>query len=354
MKRLALSLCAMLLAATSVAAQTCPGGNFFKNDTLPDVPGGALPVAIIQGLCEGEAVAQVFDLSGFGPQKINKVSVGFGHIFGTPGLSAVINLEVYDGISWNGNVPTLGPKVFDLENDAQTSMQVSTHGINELDTSIYNIIVGNGASPHYVVCFRMSFQTTGSCAGGHPANFFTDATGQSSCTTIDKTSLMDIQGSGWIDAKYATVLGFPLCPQFFNGNWVIRACTENNGGDGQFIDVGNNLTGFFAPSLLADGSLAANGTFTVTFAGMPVNDLGFMFFDLTSLFVPFKGGVMVPGTAFLISFPTPVFAFDTVEFSSIMPPGVPPNTDIFVQGWFLDAGGPKGASASQGWQMITP
>ena len=353
MSRLLPSLLVLLLAAAPALAQSCPGENFFKNDILPDNPTGSFAVAVIQGLCEGEAAAQVFALNGAGLQQVNKVSVGFGHIAGAQGATALFNVEIYDGITWAGNTPTLGPKVFDLENDLATSMQVTTHGINEIDLSQFGVEVGNGTT-HFVVAFRSSFNPNGSCAAGHPANFFTDATGTGSCTTIAHTSLMDIQGQGWTDAKFATVLGFPLCPTFFNGNFVIRACTIDIGGTGDFIDVGNNLTGFFAPSLAGSGSLAANGLFTLTFAGMPLSTTGYLFFDISALFLPFKGGVLVPGTTFLANFPTPPFAFGTVDIPAIMPPGIPSATSIWAQGWFPDAGGPKGASASNGLQMVTP
>lgn len=355
MTRLFAALLALCLAAAPLLAQSCPGNNFWKNDTLPNNPSSVTAVSVIQGMCEGEAAAQVFALGGAGAQKINKVSVGFGHISGGAGAQALLNVEIYDGISWSAGIPTLGTKVFDLNADLASDMQVATHGINEIDLSAQNIIVGSG-STHYVVAFRMLFNPNGSCAGGHPANFFTDfGGGGGGCTTVPQTSLIDLQGSGWRDAKTATVSGFPLCPLFFNGNWVIRACTSNSvGGTGQFVNVGNGLTGFFAPSLAGTGSLAANGQFTVTFAGMPLSTFGYMFFDLTSLFAPFKGGVLVPGTTFLVVFPTPAFAFQTVAFPALMPPGLPSNTSIWVQGWFPDAGGPVGASATNGLQMITP
>lgn len=352
-------LAAAALLSASSAAQTCddPTDTFWKNDTLDQVPAAAAPVSIIQGLCAGEALAQVFYLPGGTPkQKLNKVSVGFGHITGAGGFNATANIEIYDGISWAGGLPTLGPKVFDLNDATAGDAQVFSHGLNEVDLSAFNVEVGDGTNA-FVVAWRSNINPNGNCTTGYPANYFTDYAGGPGCQTIPQTSLIDIAGQGWRDASTATVLGFPLCGgllNFFNGNWVIRACSEDVGGVGQIVDVGNNLTGFFAPQLTGTGSLAANGSFTLSFTGMPISTTGFFFFDLISLFAPFKGGVLVPGVGFLINFPTPAQVFATVDFPAGMPPGVPSGTSIWAQGWFPDGGGPAGASASNGLQLITP
>ena len=354
MTRFATTLAALLLAALPSAAQLCPGQNFWHEDDLPANPGGALAISIIQGVCEGEAVAQVFNLNGAGTQKIEKVSVGFGHTLGASGFNAVVNVEIYDGITWAGNTPILGPKVFDLGADQATSMQVISTGINEIDLSPFNIEVGNGAGDAFVVAFRMDINPNGTCAGGFSANFFTDFSGGVGCQTTPKTSLLDVSGQGWGDIATSTVSGFPLCPLFINGNWAIRACTTTTGGTGSFIDVGNSLTGIFAPSLTGTGSLAGGGAFTLTFAGMPPLSTGYTFVDGVAINAPFKGGVLVPGTTILIVFPTPSTAFGTVDFPGVMPAGLPSGVSIWVQGWVLDAGGPAGASASNGLQLVTP
>lgn len=346
----------LALLAPITTAQLCddPTDTFWKNDILPQVPGGAMAVSIIPGLCEGEAAAQVFYLPpGSTTQKINKVSVGFGDQFGQGGFNAVVNVEIYDGITWNGTLPTLGTKVFDLADDTSSSLQIFSHGINEFDLSNLDVVVGNGTDA-FVIAFRMDINPNGNCTNGYSANFFTDNGGGGGCNTVPQTSLIDIQGQGWRDVSNATVLGFPLCPIFFNGNWVIRACTEDVGGTGQFVDEGNSLSGFFAPSMTGEGSLLGGGTFSVTMVGQPISRTGYFFFDFVGLFAPFKGGVLVPGTSFLIVFPTPPAVFHTTTFPAVMPPGLPSGTSIYCQSWYIDAGGPFGASATNGLQMITP
>lgn len=52
-------LCFLALAwlASAAPAQLCGNGEtFFKNDKLPQVPGGPAQISVIPGLCEGEAM----------------------------------------------------------------------------------------------------------------------------------------------------------------------------------------------------------------------------------------------------------------------------------------------------------
>ncbi|MFG0316159.1 MAG: hypothetical protein ACF8XB_02705 [Planctomycetota bacterium JB042] len=227
------SLAFALIAATTATAQVCSSAtdSFWKNDTLPNVPGSPVGVSIIQGLCENEAAGAVFSLgTGQGPQKLTKAAVGFGHASGSGGFNAVVNLEIYDGVAWNGSVPVLGPKVFDFAVDLAANIQVSSHAINEVDLTPYDIVVGNDPSKSFVIAWRMLINPNGACATGFPANFFTDNGSVGfPCDTVPQKSLIDITGQGWRDAAFATVSGVPLCPFFFDGNWVIRACTTDAG-----------------------------------------------------------------------------------------------------------------------------
>jgi len=299
----------------------------------------------------GEAAAQVFPVSSL--QKINKVAVGFAAPLGGSGAVATANVEIYDGITWNSGIPTLGTKVFDLNVDQSSDMQLTSTTINELDLSTLNINVGNGTS-HFVVAIRMTFNPNGNCAGGYTSNLFTD-NGTGGCSTTPMTSLIDLSGQGWRDASTATVSGFPLCPLFYNGNWVIRACTSDvSGGTGQFVDLGFNKTGTFAPMLSGSGSLAGGEIFTLTFSGQPPSTTAFLWFDLVAVFAPFKGGTLVPGTAVLVNFPTPAQVFMDTDIPLSLPMGIPSATSLYWQAWYQDAGGIFGTSATNGLETITP
>ncbi len=218
----------LYLLSASASAQTCPGAadQFWKNDNLPQNPSGATAVAVVPGLCPGEASGSVFNLTtGQAPQHVKQVSVGFGAQGGVGGKTAQVNIEIYDGVTWNGTKPVLGPKVFDYNVANGSNVTVQSHGINVFDISSNNVLVGQGTTA-FAVVFRMVSNTNGSCAAGYTANFFTDATSTFSCSAKPKANLMFILGQGFVDPSNATVSGFPLCPLFYNGNFAIRACTE--------------------------------------------------------------------------------------------------------------------------------
>lgn len=333
-------------------AQNCgsPTANFWKTDTLPQVPSGAEQVSIIQGLCEGEAAGMAFYLSPGEPaQELTKVAIGFGAPFGAPGFTATANVEIYDGITWNGNIPTLGPKVFDLNDDFGTDLQLTSTGINEFDMSSTNTVVGGSGA--FVVAFRMNINLNGSCAGGYNASFITDGAG-GACSTVPMTSLIDIQGVGWRDARTATVGGFPLCPLFYNGNWIIRACTEDTAmGTPPFEDLGCDLSGTFAPALGGSGDPSPGGSFSLDFTGMPPSTTGTLFVGVAELKAPFKGGFLVPAPLLSIGIPT---IFGSLSLPATMPPSVPSGTGLWLQAWFPDAGAPKNVSGTNGLKINVP
>lgn len=272
--RSAVSVAAIVLssfvALPVASAQVCPNATdtFWQNDTLPQVPTGSLPTAVIRGLCEGEAGAQVFTIpSNMGPQKINKVAAGFGHVLGSPGFNATANIEIYDGLTWNGSIPVLGAKVFDFNADAASSVQLLSHAINEVDLSAFNIVVGNTPSKRFVIAFRININPNGSCAAGYSANLLTDYNGGGGCTTTPQTSLIDISGLGWRDGAVAQIGGIFLCPLFFNGNWLIRTCTEDSGAQ---------------PTCQIDLGLGGPGDLNLEICGDPLSSGNFADFRVTN------------------------------------------------------------------------
>jgi len=239
------TVAAVLLLGLSaqLQAQGCINGTdtFWKRDTLPVVPSGPTAVSVIQGMCEGESAGIVFEMpASMGAQRITQVVAPWGAQFGTNGFSALLDVEVYDGVSFSGAVVNMGTLVFSLSTTASSNMQVSSHGLNALDTSTYNIVVGiappNG-SPlvrRFAICFRCDFNAhpSGSCAAGWPANFFTDnaTAGGLSCNNVitpQRTSVMEIAGQGWRDAALAAVQGVQLCPIYYKGIWCIRCCSTD-------------------------------------------------------------------------------------------------------------------------------
>ncbi len=343
------------LLSPIVSGQTCadPAHTFWKNDTLPQSPGGAFPVAVIQGLCEGEAIAQVFDKTALGDQKVERVAVGFGHVLGGPGFSATCNIEIYDGVTFNGaGLPTLGPKVFDLNADTASSMELQSTAINLFDLSGLNVVV---TADKFVVAFRMNLNFNGTCGGGHPANFITDYSGGAGCTTTPQTSLIDTDADPWQDVRIATVLGvINLCPNFINGNWIIRACTSNvGGGSGTFNDLGFALPGNFSPTLAMSGSLLPSpAQYTFDLDNMEPNNALILFAGFTRIDAPLYGGTLVPATDLIVIFSTGLFG--EISITNSMPSGIPSGFKMYLHGWAVDAGGPFGHSATNALEMIFP
>ncbi|HKX46773.1 MAG TPA: hypothetical protein VJP77_08725, partial [Planctomycetota bacterium] len=318
-------LAAALAPLAPAAAQSCPGQNFFQNDSLPAQPAGSFTISVIPGLCEGEAAGAVFDLAPGSPlQVLQKVSVGFGSGGGAQGATAAVNVEVYDGVTFAGAVASLGPKVFDLAQATGANVQVTSTGINEFDLSPYGVAVGNSPSNRFVVAFRMEVNPNGSCAAGFTSNFFTDNDqpgffGCDPAITPQQTNLIDIQGQGWRDAALATVSGFPLCPLFYSGNWVIRACATNGGPanplqvlvagspapPGGFVNLTFQAPGYAGVPYIAAASLGTSPGIVVSSGNPPVqghvplnpDGLFQACFSLPSVFVNFAGLVGPQGTA---------------------------------------------------------
>lgn len=323
---LALLALPLVLPIATTSAQSCGAGSLFKNDSLPDVPSGQFSFSVIPGLCEGEAAGSVFDLpAGSDPQKLTSVSFGFGSNGGVSGNIALVDIEIFDGVSFAGQSATLGPKVFDFEDDVGGNIQATSTAINVIDLSQFDIVVGGGAQPSsFVVAVRMLFNPNGSCASGFTSNFFTDNSqpGLFGCdpniTPVGK-NLIDVQGAGWVDPALYTQGGIPLCPLFYSGNWVIRACGEgaaplnplqvgvsgSPAPPGGFINLTFTAPGYNGVPYLAAASLgSAPGTPVVSgnppvVGNVPLNTDALFFLSLNApgTFFNFTGLIGPAGTS---------------------------------------------------------
>jgi hypothetical protein len=229
------SIVLVLVFALPVFAQVCSTSQqtLLKNDNLPDVPSGPTAVSVIPGLCEGEACAAVFDFTSIGPSiKVNLASVGYINAGNANGIQASADLELFDGVTFsgpNGSIANLGPSLFRWSVATGSSIGLVSSGINlSPDLSTYNIVAASGK---LVCAWWMDLNPLGgSCSAGYTTNFATDNSNfQLSCNpavTPPQKNLIYIQGQGWRDASKAVVSGFPLCPIFYSGNWILRTCVE--------------------------------------------------------------------------------------------------------------------------------
>ena len=237
---LAVALALSLVPAAR--AQNCSGGQtLFKNDVLPAIP-GTQTVAVIAGLCEGEAAGCVFNVGAPG-STVNVKSAAIGYIdgFSIQGFTAAVNLIIYDGITFSpGGIPTLGTEVFDFSSVTGGLIQLTSSGINVMDLSQFTIPISSGK---LVVTWWMDTNLgNGNCQQGYTTNFATDyGTGLANCNVTQK-NLIYILGLGWRDAATAAIGPVQLCPNYYAGNWLIRSCVE---------PAGNVL-----PFCYGDGSLA--------------------------------------------------------------------------------------------------
>lgn len=294
MIRSAFTAAAFLLVTTVAQAQVCdPGHTLLKNDNLPDDP-GSQPVSVIPGLCEGEACGAVFDVSQVSSQvTLRKAGVGYVNAGGANGVTALVNLKVYDGITWSGGIPVLGPEVLDWVNDTGSSIQIASSGINFLDLNTFAPTITSGTM---VVTWFMDFNTSsGSCATGYQTNFATDNSQPAcggSCSPQQK-NLIFIQGQGWRDAATATVTGIPICPCYYAGNWLIRACVEPTGLPATYCTAKQNSQNCFAGSDWAGSpTVAGSDDFFVTCNDVVNQKNGIMFWGTGSNTAPFFGGTL--------------------------------------------------------------
>ena len=249
---------ALLALAALSPAQLCNGGeSFFKNDNLPQVPSGSSTVSVIPGLCEGEAIGAVIDVSGLGSSaEIHSATTAYINAGGASGIQAEANLKIYDGISWSGGLPTFGPLVFDFNAAAGASVGLTSSGLNTVDLSSFNPTVTSGTA--VIVWEMLSNPLGGNCTAGYQTNFATDFTGAGGGCAPAQKNLIFIQGQGWRDVTTATVLGFPLCPLFVAGNWIVRICAEGGAPTGpvSYCTAGTSTAGCQA-ALSSSGAASA-------------------------------------------------------------------------------------------------
>lgn len=366
------TVCSPLLAQGCATA----GDTFWQRDSLPITPSGQTAVSVIQGLNEGESCGVVFEIpAGMGPQVVTQVVAPWGAAGGIGGFNALLDVEIYDGVQFTGGQVNMGTQVFSLSQNLSANMQVSSHGLNVLDTSTYNIVVGT-APPNgtpfvrrFAICFRCDFNLhpSGSCATGWQANFFTD-NGQPSifCNSVltpSQTSIIEYFNGcggaymGWRDVTTATVSGIPLCGLYYQGTWVIRCCTRD-AFPASYTSIGAGCAGSMAPSTLQALSMPRIGTtMNVIINNIPDNIAFWItgWSNTNSVLGPLPyslGSFGAPGCLLRVSTESPVFlqANNNIVVTSLTIPNDPSfiGTTFFQQALCGDqAANTLGAVASE-------
>ncbi len=121
-----------------------------------------------------------------------------------------------------------------------------------------------------------------------------------------------------------------------------------------WTDMGQGLAGAAGvPSLTGISLLYPHFPFTLVLADGPPAAPVVLVVGFTALNAPFKGGVMVPSPAVLIT-GLATNGSGSLQLSAGWPGGVPSGFEFYLQAWIPDASGPFGFSASNALAAETP
>lgn len=97
--------------------------------------------------------------------------------------------------------------------------------------------------------------------------------------------------------------------------------------------LGQSLTSISGtPWLQGSGEPAPGQSITIAVSGAPSPSLGWLVVGLHAAFTPMKGGVLVPSADLALTFPP------NIEVTTTWPPGLAPDTPIYLQAWFVASG----------------
>ena len=121
-----------------------------------------------------------------------------------------------------------------------------------------------------------------------------------------------------------------------------------------FSSVGSGLagTGGQVPVLTGTGVACSGNVISTTLDNALGNTTAWLVFGLGQLNAPFKGGTLIPNPNGSVAIP--LGGSGSISLPSAWPAGVPSGAAIDFQYWISDAAGPKGFSASNGLELVTP
>ncbi len=132
---------------------------------------------------------------------------------------------------------------------------------------------------------------------------------------------------------------------FLNHTYAASAAIE---------DLGQALPGTHGyPIQLVEGTFVAGAPFSFTLHNGLSGSIVFHVVGLSETNAPFKGGIMVPSVD-VLSGPYGADGVGGIELTGPWLPGVPNGTELWLQFWFSDPGGPLGMAASSAVKVTTP
>lgn len=123
---------------------------------------------------------------------------------------------------------------------------------------------------------------------------------------------------------------------------------------GLFTDLGSGLAGEAGvPALVGGGTLLGGDPLSLTISGANDSAAVGLVLGLSTIFAPFKGGIMVPNPDLIIAgLSTDDDGHRTDLFT--WPVGVTSGDSVYAQYWISDAASPAGFSATNGLSLTAP
>jgi hypothetical protein len=120
-------------------------------------------------------------------------------------------------------------------------------------------------------------------------------------------------------------------------------------------DVGDGLAGTsgLTPFLTGSGALEPASAGSILLTNAKPSSPAYLLVGLAHLDGAFKGGTMVPNPLLLLPLTTNASGGLTLSWLH-WPAGLPAGTELLVQYWIVDPGGPAGFSASNGLSAVMP
>jgi hypothetical protein len=141
-------------------------------------------------------------------------------------------------------------------------------------------------------------------------------------------------------------VGAPFSDDLGADSGVVYVRDMNIGGTYADLGFGLSGTGALVPRLSGTGALCGNTTVTLSLEDALPNSVAFLVLGITTLYVPFKGGTMVPDNTLIMGgygTGTP----GAIHLTGFWPP-IAPALTLYAQYWVFDPAGPVGWSASNG------
>ena len=159
----------------------------------------------------------------------------------------------------------------------------------------------------------------------------------------------------WAGGKPITLPGggFGLGPVDGVFKQLVLTLTVVDAPPAAWLDLGHALAGTVGePKLVGSGNLCPGAPGSLVLSDARPGGTTWLVAGLSSLWAPFKGGVLLPSPDVVVPLPVDVFGGCTVPFT--FPIGIPEGTPIWFQHWIPDRAGPKGFAASNALLATVP